>query len=86
MNTLGIFSNERYINMAKENIDLFNNNIGYLSNDNPQEFSKTIINAFNNKDSMLLGNNARRIAENNLSWEILTKDLEVFYNKLGLHI
>jgi len=63
-------------------VDLFKNNIGYLSNDNPQEFSKTIINAFNNKDSMLLGNNARRIAENNLSWEILTNDLEKFYDKL----
>lgn len=58
-------------------------NIGLLAPDNPQDFAGATLSLL--EDQALreeMGFNARRIAEEQLSWEILTVQLEKFYRKI----
>jgi glycosyltransferase involved in cell wall biosynthesis len=58
-------------------------NIGLLADDNPQHFARATLSLL--EDQALreeMGSNARRIAEEQLSWENLTGQLETFYHKI----
>jgi len=57
-------------------------NIGLLAREDPEDFAEKIISLFDNPELCEeLGNNARRVAEEQFEWPVLTKRLEEFYYK-----
>ena len=57
------------------------NNIGYQSADTPKDFSDAILKAFNSNQNKIQGQNARKLAVNELSWSILSNQLVNYYYK-----
>lgn len=58
------------------------NKIGLLAAETPDDFAAKIIHLFENpKLCEECGNNARRVAEQQFAWQVLTKKLENFYLK-----
>lgn len=63
--------------------DLFDReNVGLLSKEDPDDFADKMIHLFNHPGLCEeFGNNGRRVAEQQLAWPVLTKQLEEFYFK-----
>jgi len=61
-------------------INLFSrDSIGVLSRDDPRDFAEATLSLLARPDLDELGHNARRVAERDLAWDILTDKLEKFY-------
>lgn len=63
--------------------DLFSRElIGVLSRDDPRDLAEATLSLLARPDLGKLGQNARRVAERELAWEILTDRLESFYFRI----
>lgn len=63
--------------------DLFSRkSIGVLSKDEPEDFARATLELLGHPDLEEMGRNARQVAEQELSWEKLTDQLESFYTRV----